>query len=180
MGGWGGKGCKVRRPSQASTMRGKANICTVLTSNYNSIIISQLTQVPAAIYTVAEHSLALTNSTVLLSETDVSTQTELGVFTRIGTHSCECCTQSRQGSRHSMIWAMKVKRKLWSSQVTGAAFKWGAEASGHIYTAQQCWHIYTQESLSWWLLNNAKRCYAEDFVGSLKQHSYMGVMLCIG
>lgn len=157
----GGKGGKVRTPSQPSTMWGKANIWTVLTSNYKSIIVSELVQVPAAICTVAEQSFAQTNLTVLLSETDVSTQTKLGVSTRIGTHACECCTQSRQGSRNSMIWAMKVKRKLGSSKVTRTAFMCGAQASGHIYTAQQCCHIYTQESLSWQVLNNAKRRYAE-------------------
>lgn len=60
-----------------------------------------------------------------------------------------------------MVWAMKVRRKLGPSKVTRTAFMWGAQASGHIYTAQQYCHIYTQESLSWQLLNNAKRCCAE-------------------
>lgn len=140
------------------------NICTVLTSHYKSIIISELGQVPAAIYTETEHSLAQINLTVLLSETDVSTQTKLGVATHIGTHSCECCTQSRQGSRNSMIWAVKVKRKLGSSKVTRTAFMWGAQASGHIYTAQQCCHICTQESQSWQLLSNAKKVLCREIM----------------
>lgn len=46
-----------------------------------------------------------------------------------------------KGEEIAYIWATKVRRKLISSKATRTAFMCGAQASGHIYTAQQYCHI---------------------------------------